>query len=67
MAAEAASGASHVLPTFSGSISRRLGLAVAAFFLLILAIGGLSSFLAWSILSSTHEVLKETHDPSPGP
>lgn len=61
MAAQSASRASPPFPAFSGSISRRLGLAVAAFFVLILAIGGLSSFLAWSILSSTHEVLKETH------
>jgi len=44
-----------------GSISRRLGLAVAAFFLLILAIGGLSSFLAWSILSSTQDILHQSH------
>lgn len=46
---------------FSGSISRRLGLAVAAFFLLILAIGGLSSLLAWSILSNTREILEQSH------
>jgi nitrate/nitrite-specific signal transduction histidine kinase len=38
-----------------------LGLAVAAFFFLILAIGGLSSFLAWSIVSSTQEILGQSH------
>ncbi len=61
MAAESPSGMSPPHPTFSGSISRRLGIAVAAFFLVILAIGGLTSFLAWSILSSTHEILRESH------
>ena len=61
MIAETASEASHPRPAFSGSISRRLGLAVVAFFLVILAIGGLSSYLAWSILSSTQEILGQTH------
>ncbi len=60
MAAESASGESLLHPAFTGSISRRLGAAVAAFFFLILAIGGLSSFLAWSILSSTQEILRES-------
>lgn len=36
-------------------------MAVAALFLLILVIGGLSSFLAWSILSSTQEIVRESH------
>ncbi len=61
MAAESVPIPSALHPPFPGSISRRLGLAFAAFLLLILAIGGLSSFFAWSILSSNHEILKESH------
>ena len=61
MIAEIALEASHPRPVFLGSISRRLGLAFAAFFLLILGIGGLSSYLAWSILSSTQEILEQSH------
>lgn len=61
MTAEMALGTSPSRPAFSGSISRRLGLTFAALFLLILAIGGISSFLAWSILSSTQQIVKETH------
>jgi nitrate/nitrite-specific signal transduction histidine kinase len=61
MTAETASEASQPRPVFSGSISRRLGLAFAAFFLLILGIGGLSSYQAWSILSSSQEILRESH------
>ncbi len=60
MPGEPASGAVSPSSAFSGSISRRLGLAVAAFFLLILAIGGVSSFLAWSILASTRDILRES-------
>ncbi len=58
---ESQSGTTPPLPAYSGSISRRLGLAVVIFFLLILATGGVTSFLAWSILSSTHEILQESH------
>ncbi len=61
MTAQSPLGRSSVHPAFSGSISRRLGLTFVALFLLILATGGLSSFLAWSILSSTHEILRESH------
>ncbi len=61
MAAQSPLGTPSAHPALSGSISRRLGLTLAALFLLILATGGLSSFLAWSILSSTHEILKESH------
>ena len=61
MTANSPSGTSPLPRPFPGSISRRLGLAVAAFFVLILAIGGLSSFLAWSILSSTQEILGQSH------
>ena len=57
VAAQSASRASPPFPAFPGSISRRLGLAVAAFFVLILAIGGLSSLLAWSILSDAQQIL----------
>ena len=39
-----------------GSISRRLGLTVAVSFILILSVGGLSSFLAWSILATAQEI-----------
>ncbi len=61
MTDESASGTSPPQTAFSGSISRRLGLAAAVFVLLFLAVGGLSSFLAWSILSSNHEILKESN------
>src|SRR5574341_138173 len=61
MTAEIALEASHPRPVFSGSISRKMGVAFAAFFLLILGIGGLSSYQAWSILSSSQEILRESH------
>ncbi len=48
-------------PASSRSMGRRLGLAVAVFFFLTLGTGGLSSFLAWSILPSVDRILGASH------
>ncbi|HSB52345.1 MAG TPA: HAMP domain-containing protein [Dissulfurispiraceae bacterium] len=56
MAIDVSSDAQPFSSSFSGSISRRLGFAVAIFLFLILAVGGLSSFLAWHILAITPEI-----------
>ena len=46
---------------FPGSINQKLGLLVLAFFFIIFAVGGLSSYLAWSILSVAQEIPEQTH------
>ena len=56
MVIESPSGGPLLTPPFTGSINRRLGLAFLAFLCIILAIGGLSSFLAWSILSIAQQI-----------
>jgi signal transduction histidine kinase len=48
--------------SYSGSINRKLGLAVASLLFLILAVGGLSSFKAWSILTIAKKIQNENHD-----
>lgn len=48
-------------PTFPGSISRKLGVVTLASFLLIVAIGGVSSYLAYFILSSTEQIVRNKH------
>ncbi|HSB52346.1 MAG TPA: hypothetical protein VLD40_06780, partial [Dissulfurispiraceae bacterium] len=62
MAIESRSEAPPLAPSFSGSINRKLGLAVAALLFLILAVGGLSSFKAWSILSIAKRIQQESDD-----
>jgi len=56
MVIESPSGGPLLSPPFTGSINRRLGLAFLAFLCIILAVGGLSSFLAWSILSIAQQI-----------
>lgn len=46
---------------FPGSIRDRLGLAVLAFLLLLVAVGGVSSYLAWSILSIAQDIPLQSH------
>ena len=46
---------SPVPPPFPASISRKLGLVTLASFLFIVGIGGVSSYLAYSILASNKQ------------
>jgi two-component system nitrate/nitrite sensor histidine kinase NarX len=55
------SGASSGPPSFPGSISHRLRLAVIAFLLLLVAVGGVSSSLAWSILAIAQDIPQQSH------
>lgn len=52
---------SSVPPTFPASISWKLGLVTLASFLLILGIGGVSSYLAYSILVSNEQIVRNKH------
>ncbi len=61
MTIESLSGHPPVSPSFSRSISRRLGLAFLVFLSIILATGGLSSFLARSILSIARQIPAQSY------
>lgn len=61
MAIESPSGRPLLSPPFTGSINRRLGLAFLAFLCIIFVVGGLSSFLAWSILSIAQKIPVQSH------
>lgn len=52
---------SPVPPTFPASISRKLGRVTLASFLLIVGIGGVSSYLAYSILASNEQIVRNKH------
>jgi nitrate/nitrite-specific signal transduction histidine kinase len=61
MTIESPSGRPILSPSVTGSINRRLGLAFLAFLCIILVVGGLCSFLAWSILSIAQEIPVQSH------
>jgi nitrate/nitrite-specific signal transduction histidine kinase len=61
MAMESPSGGPLLSSPFPRSINRRLGLAFLVFLSIILATGGLSSFLARSILSIARQIPVQSH------
>lgn len=61
MEIESSSGTPLLSPPFARSIRRKLGLVFLAFLCIILVVGGLSSFLAWSILSIAQQIPAQSH------